>query len=100
MRRNVYNVMTDAFKYMGVSEHMFHIEFGPIEEVGVLLITYSVNMFQGLVTPLNQCLIKISYVDGEEDPTLFLVGNDLFKHPRMERLMEYIANHPIDLGDA
>lgn len=100
MRANVHNVMSDAFAAIGLPERMFHVEFGPSPDPGVwiLLITYNVHTFtRGLVVPLNQCLIKISNVDGQYMP--YLDGNDLFAHGRLGRLMEHILDNQIDLGN-
>jgi hypothetical protein len=101
MRNNVHNVMSDAFKHVGVPENTFHVEFNIIGEIGHMLITFNRNLFpQGVVFPTNQCLIKVFYEDGVEFYTVYLENNDLFKQRSIERMMNYIIAHPIDLGNA
>jgi len=101
MRNNVHNIMSDAFKHIGVREDMFHVDFNIIGEIGHLLITFNPNLFpQGVVIPTNQCLIKVFYEDGEEFSTVFLENNDILKGRSIGRMMDYIVAHPIDLGNA
>jgi hypothetical protein len=101
MRNNVHNVMSDAFRHVGIREDTFHVEFNIIGEIGHLLITFNPNLFpQGVVIPTNQCLIKVFYEDREEFSTVFLENNDLFKGRSIGRMMDYLTAHPIDLGNA
>ena len=101
MRNNVHNVISDAFQTLRLPENIFRIEFNLVGQVGHLLITFSRQRFPaGVVVPVNQCLIKISYEDGEEFSTVFLENNDIFSPRYMRDLMNYLVNHPIDLGNA
>jgi len=101
MRNNVHNVMSDAFRHIGMFENTFHIEFNIIGDIGHIRITFNRNLFpQGVVFPTNQCLIKVFYEDGEEFSTVYLENNDLFKGRSIGRMMDYLTAHPIDLCNA
>ena len=97
MRRNIHNVMSDAFQFIGVFDNDVSIEFEIRGQVGYLSIY---NRPNNRWQSANQRMsLTISYEDGQADPTLFVEFNDLFRRSVAEELMDYLANHPIDIGD-
>jgi hypothetical protein len=96
MRRNIHNVMSDALNYIDVRENDVSIEFDIRGQVGHITITSRPNNNWQASAHLDIC---ISYEDGQADPTVFVEFNNLFRQRTLNDLMEYLGNHPIEIGD-
>lgn len=95
MRRNIHNVMSDAFNYVDIRDNEVSLEFEIRGQVGYITITNRPNNnWQASTQRLDIC---ISYEDDQADPTVFVEFNNLFRQRTLNDLMEYLGEHPIDI---
>lgn len=96
MRRNIHNVISDAFQHIAIDEDDVEVEFGVQEEVVRLTIT------RRNPEPWNfkqELKISVSFEDEQAEPTVCVDCNTLFSERTLNAFMEYLCNwefEPLD----
>ena len=98
MLGNIHNVMTDLMDHIGCKESDLPWTWSVDQDVGDLEIRLNTQILPEVVRrPVMVCTLQFSRQLPGESQVIFLVKNTLFQPSVMNRVLEYLAQHPIDV---
>lgn len=98
MLGNIHNVMTDLFDHLSLQENTFSWTYETHEEVMNVDIRLPAEYFPpGIRIPVMICKLQFSRHTEQEHQVIFLEKNTLFQPSVMNRALEFLATHPVDV---
>ena len=95
---NIHNVMTDLFEFLELKESTFHWEWAIDQDVLDVQIRLPASYFPpGIRIPVMVCKLQFTRQTEQEPQVIFLEKNTLFQAPVMNRVLDFLAAHPVDV---
>lgn len=93
--------MTDLFDHIGVGENQFewHVSYAVNNnDVMHVHITLAESTFPaGVRRPKMECKLQLSRDEQDDPQIVFLEKNTLFQSDTMNRVLNFLTEHPIDV---
>lgn len=95
---NIHNVVTDLMEHLECKESAFLWEWRVNQDIGILEMRLNADILPWVVRrPIMVCKLQLSRPTEEQPQIIFVEKNTLFQADVMERLLEFLAAHPIDV---
>lgn len=98
MLGNIHNVMTDLFDHLDLRENTFSWSYEVHDAVMEVDIRLPAEYFPpGIRIPVMVCKLQFSRETQSEPQIIFLEKNTLFQPSVMNRVLDYLATHPVEV---